>query len=489
MPIIGYFILVLFYFSSSKPSIIGATMASSNLSLFLFHFLHFPHESLPIQYASDGESEREGDPDALNAQAARKTKRVAQWQGDDEVGDEGIRYHRFDAGDASQGVGEGILQAVAKLIHHHPDDEHRHVLLHLHVVVKPSAYLMAQEEHGDAHQRREHQGESPAIVGVAANGGKILLSHEVAHSDGHRSRHTRKHEVEELREGNHHLVRSQRDGAQPAYHHAAQRERRRLHRQLQSHRPAQAVHLLEVSLVGMALDDVEAILPELASAHHHAHHRRSHQDAREEGGETGAEQTQLRKRSHAIDEHPVAQDVGDVAGYHHPHRHLGMGDTIEELLHRIEYAHEEHGYEVDDEVGADERQQLLGLPDMGEVEVEDDEGDGEDAAHHHVSHERVSYLLSDFIRSLHAVELADDRGETVGESHVGDKDQSEDIVHQSCRRQFLRAVMSYHERVGEAEDDGSQLTNDDRYADGEQCPIMMLVSNGCRSLLIIHNYI
>ena len=89
---------------------------------------------------------------------ARESERIPQGQGNYKVGDEGIRYHRLDAGDASEGVGEGILQSVAKLIHHHPDDEHRHVLLHLHIVVEPSTYLVAQEEHRDAHQRGEHQG-------------------------------------------------------------------------------------------------------------------------------------------------------------------------------------------------------------------------------------------------------------------------------------------------------------------------------------------
>ena len=236
----------------------------------------------------------------------------------------------------------------------------------------------------------------------------------------------------------------------------------------------------------MALDDVCAILLELFPAHHHAYHRPRHQDAGEEGGETGSCQSQLRERPHAIDEHPVAQDVGDVSGYHHPHSHLGMGDSVEELLHRVEHAHEEHGDEVDDEVRADERQQFLWLPDVGEVEVKDYEGNRKNAAHHHVCHEGVSHLLSDFVGSLHAVELADDRGETVGESHVGDKHQSEDVVHQSCRRQFLCAVVSYHECVGEAQDDGAELSYNNRYTDGEELSIVMFLCNGCS---VIHNYI
>ncbi len=308
---------------------------------------------------------------------------------------------------------------------------------------------MSEQEHRYSHQTGEHQVEPPSIIGILTHSLEVLLPHEVAHADGHRRRHARQDKVEELGGGNHHLVGSQRNRSEPSHHHATQREGRRLHCQLQCHWPSHAVHLLEVCLVDAAGEDVVAVLAEFLVACYHAHHRQCHQDTRQESGDACSEQSQLRKRPHTVDEHPVAKDVDHVAAYHHPHRHLGVGDTIEKLFHGVEHTHEQHRYEVDNEVRTDERQQFLGLSDMGKVEVEDDEGKRKDTSHHHVGDEGVAYLLSDFLRALHAIELADDRSEAVGEAHVGDEHESEDIVDQSCRRQFLSAMMSYHEGVGE----------------------------------------
>ena len=100
-----------------------------------------------------------------------------------------------------------------------------------------------------------------------------------------------------------------------------------------------------------------------------------------------------------------------------------------------------------------------------EVEIEDHQGEREEYAHHHIGEEGVFHFLSYFVRFLHAVEFPDDRGETVGEPHVGNEDEGDDIVDETCCRQFLRAVMSDHERVGESQNDGSQLSDDDRNPD------------------------
>ena len=422
---------------------------------------------MPIEVAGSRESEWEGYPDAQDAQPAWETEGVTHRQRDDEISDEGISNHRLHAGDAPQGIGKGILQSVAKLVYHHQDNQHCHVLLHLHIVGEEPAYLVAEEEHGDAHQRGEKQCQSPSIIGIAAHGLIIFLPHKVAHTYRHSRSHAREHQIEELRDGNHHLMGGKRYGAQPAHHHATQRKGSRLHRQLQCHRPAQAVHLLEVSLVHMAMDDVLAILLELLLAQYHRHHCCRHQDARAHSGESGTEQTQLREWTYAVDEHPVAQDVDHVAHNHHPHRHLGMSDTVQKLLHRIEYTHEEHRDQIHDEVRADEGEQFLGLSDTREIEVEYHHRQGEDAAHNHVGEERIAHLLTYLVGALHAIESADDRGESVREAHVRDEYEGIDVVDESCRRQFLSAMMTYHERVGEAKHDCAELSDDDRYADGE----------------------
>ena len=297
---------------------------------------------MPIQHSSCRQSEWEGDPDAHDAQSARETEYVTHRQGDDEVGDEGVGHHRLHASDATEGVGEGVLQTVTKLIYHHQDDEHCHVLLYFHIVGEESTYLMTEEKHGDTHQDGEHQVESPTVVGILSYRLEVLLSYEVAHTNRHCRSHARKHEIEELRGGNHHLVGGERNRSEPSHHHATQRECSRLHRQLQCHRPAQAVHLPEVSLVERGVYDVVSVLLEFLSEDDHSHHHHRHEDAAAHGGESGTEQAQLREGSHAIDEHPVAEDVQYIAANHHPHRHLGMRDAIEELFHRIEDADEEY---------------------------------------------------------------------------------------------------------------------------------------------------
>ena len=63
-----------------------------------------------------------------------------------------------------------------------------------------------------------------------------------------------------------------------------------------------------------------------------------------------------------------------------------------------------------------------------EIEVEDYQSERENDAHHHIGEEGVFYFLSYFVRFLHAVEFSDDRGETIGESHVGNEDEGDDIV-------------------------------------------------------------
>ena len=72
---------------------------------------------------------------------------------------------------------------------------------------------MAKQEHRQTHAEREQQVQSKSVVGIAANGGIVFLTHKVAHTDGHGCCHTRKHEVEELRNGNHNLVSCQWNGA------------------------------------------------------------------------------------------------------------------------------------------------------------------------------------------------------------------------------------------------------------------------------------
>ena len=97
---------------------------------------------------------------------------------------------------------------------------------------------MAQEQYGQTHADGEHQVESPAVIGIAANRLIVFLTNEVAYTDGHGGSHTREYEIEELGEGDHHLVGCQRYGSEPSHHHTTEGESRRLHAQLQGYWPS-----------------------------------------------------------------------------------------------------------------------------------------------------------------------------------------------------------------------------------------------------------
>ena len=68
---------------------------------------------------------------------------------------------------------------------------------------------------------------------------------------------------------------------------------------------------------------------------------------------------------------------------------------------------------------------------MPQVEIEQNKNQGEEDARNHVGKEGIAHLLTDAVCAFFSVKSADDRGESVGESHVGYEYETEDIVHQS----------------------------------------------------------
>ena len=223
------------------------------------------------------------------------------------------------------------------------------------------------------------------------------------------------------------------------------------------------------------MNDVVSVCCEFPAYHHDAYHRQCHEDAAYQGRDAGSEQTQLRESGHTVNQYPVAQNINHVSANHRPHRHLGLSYSIQKLLHREEDAHKEYRCQIHQEVGADEREQFLRLADAPQVEIEQNENQGEDGSRNHVGKEGVTHLLADAVCSFLAIESADNRGETIGKSHVRYENKTEDVVYQTCCRQFGRTVMTNHQRVGESQDDGSQLSDDDRNTDGKQFPVVMFI--------------
>ena len=127
------------------------------------------------------------------------------------------------------------------------------------------------------------------------------------------------------------------------------------------------------------------------------------------------------------------------------------------------------------------------LPDAVEVEVERGHQGREQQSHEQVGRERVFHHAPYGGVLFAPVEPAHEGRETVGETEVEEQHEREDVVHQSGRGQFLRAVMTYHERVGKAENDGSQLSDDDGQAQRGQFPVVRLLFDclhvGCKGTL------
>ena len=60
----------------------------------------------------------------------------------------------------------------------------------------------------------------------------------------------------------------------------------------------------------------------------------------------------------------------------------------------------------------------------------------------------------------------------VGEAHTSDNEQTEDIVHEAGCRQFVRAIVPYHKRIGKPHYDGAHLAHHNRHADTQQVGIV-----------------
>ena len=73
-----------------------------------------------------------------------------------------------------------------------------------------------------------------------------------------------------------------------------------------------------------------------------------------------------------------------------------------------------------------------------------------------------------------AKQVAYDRGQTIREAKIKEQHQTEHVVYKPGGCQLLGAVVTNHQRVGEAENDGAKLSDDDWYAEDKQLLVMMM---------------
>lgn len=106
------------------------------------------NEAEPIKYAGAQQAHGKRAPNAHKAPAAADAEKPAEGQRHHEIGEKGYPDERTHARDAAQGVGKGVLKAVAELIGYEGDDGLRHEKAHLGAVGEPVAERVAQQEHG-----------------------------------------------------------------------------------------------------------------------------------------------------------------------------------------------------------------------------------------------------------------------------------------------------------------------------------------------------
>ena len=92
--------------------------------------------------------------------------------------------------------------------------------------------------------------------------------------------------------------------------------------------------------------------------------------------------------------------------------------------------------------------------------------------HQSIDHQRILQLAAYQLQSSFAQKGTHHRCQTVGESYRRDEYQCYDIIRERGRRQFLCAVVSYHQRVGQAHNDSTQLAYHDGKAQSEQSRVV-----------------
>ena len=225
------------------------------------------------------------------------------------------------------------------------------------------------------------------------------------------------------------------------------------------------------------MEQALAVVAELAGSHQGGQDGEGADDAGRERAEPGAEKSQFRHAPVAVDEGIVAGHVEAVGSQDNPHGHGRVVDGVAPLGGHVEHRHGQHADEVEDEIGADERQQLGGLAEAVEVEVD---------CRHYGRHEQgIGYVEphghAGEGADLPAVALAE-KGSGEGSEAVGETDAAEDghvekIVDERGRCQGGGGVVADHDVVGKADDNHAELSHEDgqpepdKFAVGRQeCP-------------------
>lgn len=156
------------------------------------------------------------------------------------------------------------------------------------------------------------------------------------------------------------------------------------HSHLQANGPAQCIELPEELLRPSQTEETDTVTDETAAAKydHRKHHY--HDNAGKQSTDTCAKQSQFGEAQFSVDEDIIAYDVQRIPSEQNPHRRLGVGDAIRELLESVEQHDKDQRGKQHQIVGFYQRHQFIGLSQPLDVEIDNRHDKSQQQCHQHI---------------------------------------------------------------------------------------------------------
>ena len=100
-----------------------------------------------VEGTGKGEAEGEGEPHPHQTTMQADTEEISQGQRHHEIREEGHEHHRLDISQATHGIAESALQAIAELVDDQRHNGTGHLCRHLRRTGEKEAHLLAEDDH------------------------------------------------------------------------------------------------------------------------------------------------------------------------------------------------------------------------------------------------------------------------------------------------------------------------------------------------------
>ena len=366
----------------------------------------------------------------------------------------------------TQSVGEADLHRVAQLVEHQRRDEAGGKAEDGGVSGEERSERLAKDKEGQGGDDRH--GEQNVGAGTRGGTDAAPVAKTVGGSEANAQSgsETVVEEETERADGDHDLKRGEVNGAEPACHDAAHRERTALHSHLKPDGEGLTVNKLH-SAFAAAGEEAETIDPITLSAQNDDNQNERHDGTGEQGAQSGTRESHLGKTAMPINQKIVSKNVQRIAAEQCPHPHGGVRDAVGELTQGVEERDEQEGEENGEVVGSNEGKQFRGLSESGEEEIGDSHDSHEQKDKQQVRRHSVAEQCARFAPTSSSVEGADQRRQSVTVAHEEKGDEVENAVDEGSGGKRVRAVASDHHRVGKSHDDDANLSDGDGNAESQ----------------------